>query len=251
MDAWWEATRWRSSMQRPSVVTPCGSWALSNSNVSRAQELLSTAWFGQQVGGAGSEGGPTRFPLSKSRHSPHGAQDGVRHASRGDGTHTWPKYVKFYNSDCSQVIIHTEHTFTLHFIAFIDPQQNVIYNAIDHSLFLSFICQTSETQSYTCWGGHACAFVETLITNYDYPITTWNSTLLLLLLTSDNAPITSHMYYSSSVFGHKVILILNLFNNALLAAQTTISLIGWRLERLYLILRSSFSNCLKCVRKSW
>jgi len=56
--------------------------------VRRAQELLSIAWFGQQVGGAGSEGGPTRFPLSRSRHSPHGAQEGVRHASRGDGTHT-------------------------------------------------------------------------------------------------------------------------------------------------------------------
>lgn len=50
----------------------------------------------------------------------------------------------------SSIIIHTEHTFILHVTVFVDSHQNVIYNATDLSLLLSFICQTSETQSYTC-----------------------------------------------------------------------------------------------------
>jgi len=136
MAAWWEATRWRSSMQRPSVVTPRGSWVLSNSNVRRAQELLSTAWFGQQVGGAGSEGGPTRLPLSRSRHSPHGAQEGVRHVSRGDGTHTWYKICHNSNSSLVQFCLYLR-ILMLCVPAFTDCLWNLI--SVDLSLCLSFI----------------------------------------------------------------------------------------------------------------
>lgn len=57
--------------------------------VRRAHALLSSAWFGQQEDGAGTDGGPTRRGASNPRHSPHGGQAGLRHASRGDGTHTW------------------------------------------------------------------------------------------------------------------------------------------------------------------
>lgn len=91
--AWCAASRRRSSVHRLSVLTPGGSLPRSSSRLRRTQVLLSTAWLGQQESGAGTSGGPTSFPLSSSRQSPHGPQLPVRHDSFGAGTHTCPKKV--------------------------------------------------------------------------------------------------------------------------------------------------------------
>jgi len=62
--------------------------SLRNNIVSLEQVGPSVVCPGQQDGGAGSAGGPTRLPVSIGRHSPHAGHGGARQLSPGLGTQT-------------------------------------------------------------------------------------------------------------------------------------------------------------------
>jgi len=71
-----------------STDVPDANVSLRSNIVSLEQVGPSVDCPGQQDGGAGNAGGPTRLPISMGRHSPHGGHDGAKQLSPGLGTQT-------------------------------------------------------------------------------------------------------------------------------------------------------------------